>query len=82
MSEIPVVHLPIPSLEELATQYAMLARDDYDSQTFAGDGVEHERIRLKQQMAVWYGEYRTEQAIKNAFEILEMMNFHPEGNNS
>lgn len=67
-----------PELHKLAVQYAMLARPDYTSFSFHGSPLENELVRLKQEMAVRFGEYRTKMAIEQAHDTLKMMNFHPE----
>jgi hypothetical protein len=69
-------YLELRSLDELAMAYALLARDDYDSQTFAGDAIDIQRAHLKHEMQTRFQPYDAQEAIKRAHETLKIVAFH------
>lgn len=67
----------LKDLDEMAMDYAMLAKDTYDSESFGGDSIENHQRRLLHQMRLRFGAYEVQEAIKQAQLMLTMVNFHP-----
>lgn len=67
----------LKDLDEMAMDYAMLASETYDSESFGGDSIENHQRRLLHQMRLRFGAYDVQEAIKKAQQILSMMAFHP-----
>jgi hypothetical protein len=67
----------MPDLEEMAMEYAMLAPQNYDSETFSGDHIEAEQNRMLHKMHLHFRVYDVQQAIRAAEDTLKLVEFHP-----
>lgn len=68
-----------PDLDEMAIAYAMLAEEHYISYELGGDATENQLRHMRQQMAILFGDWSAQEAIRQAFETLKIVAFHPEG---
>ncbi len=67
----------MPTLDELAMEYAMLAPQNYQSRRFSADTIEAKRDGLHHTMCVRFRAYDVQQAIRMAEDTLKLVEFHP-----